>query len=1688
MPFSCPNKNLPEWKKLVLAVGKTRAYELYTENNFDIPTQFKVHLQDIRRVIKLYKNEVGQDKLIAIKKALDRYNTLNNTSHKLDIVPVGESAESRVTLIVDFSKRNEDAYLERKEMRSEVDKMFQELEQEKDDIEVFERNIDYYMGDKQLMEQEEGLNQFESTGTPDAKIEKTIKDWLEKVGIKYSAIDKIYDSEGNEVSAVAKANIVAKLIEVVESKRGIDTLPEEAGHMLVRMLGLEHPLVKTMMQNVSKYKIYQDVLNSTYGDIYSQDEAKLREEAVGKVIAQVLVAKLTNTPIELELRKEESRVMAIWKNIVNRLQRLIGTRAKEELAEFVSAANIIIENTPIEVSDKFNSSEFTGENVFYQLDEETTKGVIGKLKSLGVYYNVKEKAYFDKSGRRIKNRVTDLVKALEAKRYKKKTETEMSPEAKQAAAAGTVTHAYFKEVTLRLLTQTQDDPSRLKSTKLTFTDIQNTVMAELMQDPEMVARGVNFIKSFNEVHFNEVVADVKRRLERIYKTQDFINKETKTKGKVEILPEFTIYNPSKDLAGTIDLLVIYSNGKMSIYDYKGQKYRTRGSQVLEDFRSSKIWSGNEQISVYRDVLRNEFGIEDFLETRLIPFNFQFNKAGNISTIQVGNVSDSREYLDEVPVASELTGIKELDAQLEKMYRERNNLQSKIDSDYKNKALKLRMDNLNKSIQNLIINRDASYVYNEVKQIILDFQKRLTRPEAYGVNHYYLNNLLSYLSIYDDFFRETKKIEQFATTNAEEIAKIERKYNDIYVDIKDSIAKANECNKTLLEKKYPDINLDAPVKEISFLGSMFTRLGQFNRAQFKILHQIVSLQQRYVKEETLKLGEELEKSRDALNAWAKSNNLSLQQAMDKLITSNGKSLVSRYNGIYGEEKTKAIKNKDYKWFEQNTQIKLGVIGYEYANKEDANKFEDLKKKAFKQIEESNVGNPKRIEKLKTDWETSYDITVNKDAIFNKPYYIKAVWHDRFMSDIWKFMNQKGNEPLLNAYNLLVETNLKLGEITDREIKEGFIPEIQKGIVESLSNWNMGLEGIRDNIRTSFKVREENILLGKRDSNTGEVIPSIPLLFVDDLTISLSTSELEELKKGLVAKGLLEGSEEFITTLNQLVYTKERGKGLLLKSRDLFTSALLFAESAYTHAYSQNVEEEVKALRGTLENVETELSAPNGKKLMDKVTGKIAKVVGAPKDEIEALDKFIKLHIYGQSKQTKDIVTEGGVSVTKTISQAMRGTSLKALGGSWIVAAGSIFGASSNLIIAASEGKYYNAAQVRKAFQLYIGRENKERVNAFLEYFQPFTHNAIYEKSRDLSSSTTKKFLNEDIFYIMMKYPDKGIDAINMLAILQNFGIDSQGRIRRVNGSIKSIYDSITIKNGEIEGINDAQYYALRNLITTSSVRLKGNMFKDDQNLVGTNIYTAMVMQFRNWMPGLIESRFRQLSYDEKIDDLDVGRFRVLFGEFTAKGLMPKLGTFTKLATEVISLGMYKALSNNANKAVAEMYFNKFLEQNPELRNKITLDQFIELRQQKLRGMAMELRILMLLTLIVQLLAAAIPDDDDEVVQEWITKNAYRMTNRGLLEVMFFFDPSTIRQIAGQPLPILKSITELQKFLSNTVDSGRDMLTGENYKGVFLWGKDKNDQTPPLYYTSKLLPTRAVLDIIDIFGDNEKQLKR
>ena len=317
-------------------------------------------------------------------------------------------------------------------------------------------------------------------------------------------------------------------------------------------------------------------------------------------------------------------------------------------------------------------------------------------------------------------------------------------------------HSYLQNITAVILNKANNNLDNIDKVDITQKDVENIVRGELKDNEGIQKRDNKFI-SIGKNMFKELEDDVRSRLHRIRNTQDIINKETKTNGKAKIFPELEIFDPQKDLAGTIDLLVVYSNGKSSLYDYKTKTFKRKGGKVIEEsFGIDKIRTGEDQMSIYTQILRDEYGMNEFVETRLTPIDMRFDNTNHISMIQIG-VKEGREYLEEIPVINELTGIQNIDEQLTKMFQLKEHLRKKLDEDYKDITTRLKLENIIRNIRKLQVNKDTRYIYREINNMVIEFNNRITRlnDNPQGINHEYLNDTIDHLTVYKDFFRYAK---------------------------------------------------------------------------------------------------------------------------------------------------------------------------------------------------------------------------------------------------------------------------------------------------------------------------------------------------------------------------------------------------------------------------------------------------------------------------------------------------------------------------------------------------------------------------------------------------------------------------------------------------------------------------------------------------------------------------------------------------------------------------------------------------------------------------------------------------------------------------------------------------------------------------------------------------------------------
>jgi len=120
-------------------------------------------------------------------------------------------------------------------------------------------------------------------------LNNSVEEFFKAIGVDLVRVKEILDAKGKPTNAVAAANFINKTIEVVDGKDlKISQLPEEAAHWYVAMLGEDNNLYKGMLRNITKYDTYKNVVKQ-YSEIYEGDETLLKQEAIGKVIANEMV-------------------------------------------------------------------------------------------------------------------------------------------------------------------------------------------------------------------------------------------------------------------------------------------------------------------------------------------------------------------------------------------------------------------------------------------------------------------------------------------------------------------------------------------------------------------------------------------------------------------------------------------------------------------------------------------------------------------------------------------------------------------------------------------------------------------------------------------------------------------------------------------------------------------------------------------------------------------------------------------------------------------------------------------------------------------------------------------------------------------------------------------------------------------------------------------------------------------------------------------------------------------------------------------------------------------------------------------------------------------------------------------------------------------------------------------------------
>ena len=145
------------------------------------------------------------------------------------------------------------------------------------------------------------------------ELDNYLLDFLKNFNVKSKEVEGLKAVLG--MDALGVTDVLNKLILYVKN-RNEETLPEESAHMLVALMGENHPDIKELMSTITNWSEYNDIKNQ-YLPVYN-DENKVKIEAVGKLIAKALVKNYKVNGLDKnKLQKTLDRILKYIKEILD---------------------------------------------------------------------------------------------------------------------------------------------------------------------------------------------------------------------------------------------------------------------------------------------------------------------------------------------------------------------------------------------------------------------------------------------------------------------------------------------------------------------------------------------------------------------------------------------------------------------------------------------------------------------------------------------------------------------------------------------------------------------------------------------------------------------------------------------------------------------------------------------------------------------------------------------------------------------------------------------------------------------------------------------------------------------------------------------------------------------------------------------------------------------------------------------------------------------------------------------------------------------------------------------------------------------------------------------------------------------------------------------------------------------------
>ena len=1602
---------------------------------------------------------------------------------------------------------------------------------------LVERGLDFYFvnGDQsklaisknefssEYLQQSEVLQQTATDRPSLDKVNDQAKVFLQKLGVSLKEVDEITDANGNKLNAVAKASMATKTVEFIQDKIDATSLPEEAAHFMVRILkNSGSPLYNSALKRIKDYQLYEDTYNEYKDNSLYQDADgnpnvdKITEEAVGKLVSEMFTDMADG--IKSETRYDYNRELKWYQKVLLKLREIIETLIGQD--PFFEIAFEMLEG---EVSqyykDEVASMQQTGED-FLQVDKSIPKQkqIVKQLEDMGKAVSLKELGldeiegldsrlveegeetimrytYTDpKTGKvtTFTNRVTDQSKLAFIKKQGLEKARKANIASKDLAEGGTLLHGASQ----KLVEMHASKADNLQVKSLTGAKVATSMAAataDMKTDPTLKNTTLD-----PKVKLSKGVKSI------INEISD-LQKEIDGKGQATIMTEVPVFDTLSSTAGTIDLIAVFSDGSVGIYDFKFMSpparytkgYGTKKSLVL-DPTQAKLDSYNAQIGQYKRMLIDNYGIENVRRSRIVPAHVQYKltKSGNnykrtnvINVVEMG--AEQSEFMRQLAVAGETTNFKGINKLLKDLQRRKERLQTQYkEAKGKDKlAVNENIKRIDRQMQGLLVDGRIAVVLQDIASGLQTIDRRLSINDPKDKDYLETRELIDILDDFGMYEGLAQDVSEYFVDMPDGESKT--KLQTLIAIAGTEVAKSTIAAKTKMHERLIDLGTDSDIditeksKRLDLLDRYMASMSDSPNPVVRLAHAEIKKSLNRTEQESRRVDEKMTYAHTKVQEWAKQNNTTVSKAFDKLINTKTGNLTARVKKEFYEEiKERQDRGEaaDIAWLKKHLKPKDGskkLYNEWLVNaKKNAQTFHpDIKDENGKLIKSQANARNNYIKSFK-----------NRFDVFNSPQaYLSDGWsvfleitpealQDNKSAEFAE-LEQPENKALLFYYNNYVEVNREIRDAIGTYIPENFVSNMQDGWLEMAFNEGLfaALKGSKEYLDRQFTHRnDQGDALGVLDSE-GNLISRIPI-------------------PGMVAlrdsKGNIDNS---------------------LKSKDLTRSLMLYARGAYNFKHMNAIEANIIGMSEILSDPQfSEETKTNGVGKIIRRDG-VAQTGAVSPETIAYFNSMKDFYLYGHTTQGKDVEI-GGVSMKRAVKSMMAVYSAKVLALPVLPGISARIAGEVNMVINGVDGLHYTNKQRRKA-EIEMLKNYKE-VRAFANYFNVYQQGTSWKRHQDTAMRKGNKYLNLEFLYGPLRQADENVEDVLTRAMGYNHGIDKEGNLQRIEDLPKGSKNLVELttfnkKTGKflIEGLTETSYIDFQARVKSVAGKIKGRMDNSDIKGYEVHLLGQASMHFKGWMPDLVRSHFGGTKYDFNLKTLDEGRFvgtgKELFREAwnnektLASNLKSTLGASADLVLQLMYLKKYQgdpkrraemqaknkwtdaqeeAYQLKRQSLTMEMEMFKRESTDPRIKAMTDVDAYAAMRSRSINQTLTQFRALIAAYGILSMLGAIGPDDD-----KWIQQNkAARITMKALfkaqLELGFVINPSDIVGMIRSPFPVIGVILDAQKVVTNGVQESWDLINGV---------ENKRDKTPLGYHTFKFFPGFSKLrQMIEIYDQDKK----